>query len=89
MSGLFPFASGFHHVWSPFAEQIHAAVWERVGLSTVQGFVRQWSHEYESALYAARFPDRVRAEIVEHWAESLEISERECCFLLPAGPSFA
>lgn len=31
------------------AEEIHAAVWDRVGLENVQEFVRQWAEEYKHA----------------------------------------
>lgn len=49
MSGLLPFALNRHDVWSPFAVQIHAAVWDRVGLERVQEYVRQWWAEWQES----------------------------------------
>lgn len=47
MSGIFAFASKSHSVWSPLATRIHAVVWKHVGLSIVQGFVRQWASDLQ------------------------------------------
>jgi len=33
-------------VWSLLADKIHEAVWQRVGLEKVQGFVRQWAGDW-------------------------------------------
>ncbi len=43
MSSILPFACGHHPVWSPLANEIHAAIWDRERLEIVQGFVREWA----------------------------------------------
>jgi hypothetical protein len=45
MSGILPSASN-HPVWSPIAGEIHAVIWDRVGLKTVQGFVKEWASDW-------------------------------------------
>lgn len=45
MSGILPSASN-HPVWSPIAGEIHAVIWDRVGLEVVQGFVREWASNW-------------------------------------------
>lgn len=53
MSSILPFASGPHPVWSPVANEIHAAIWDRVGLGKVQGFVREWASDWAARFKAA------------------------------------
>lgn len=95
MSGLLPFALQPHSVWSPFAAEIHAAVWDRVGLERVQELVRCWGaalkrgplspawDAWETAWRGSTYPDRVIAEVMEHWGDSLEVDEEERRQLLP------
>jgi len=97
MAGVFTFASEPHPVWTPFAAEIHKAVWDDVGLEKVREFVHQWMKSYESAWDAASSrrcmrteqatnqpsQPRVRAEVIEHWAESLGLSEDDCSQRLP------
>lgn len=52
MSSLLPFTSGSHPVWSPMANEIHAAIWDHVGLEKVQGFVREWASGWSAGLNA-------------------------------------
>jgi len=40
MTGILPFASN-HPIWTPIAGEIHAVIWDGVGLDIVQGFVRE------------------------------------------------
>ena len=53
MSSILPFASGHHPVWSPMGNEIHAAIWDRVGLGKVQGFVREWASDWVARLNAS------------------------------------
>ena len=53
MSSILPFACGPHPVWSPMANQIHAAIWDRVGLEIVQGFVREWASDWATRANAS------------------------------------
>ncbi len=43
MLGILPFACFQNPVWTPVAREIHAAIWDRVGLEIVQGRVREWA----------------------------------------------
>ncbi len=53
MSSILPFACGHHQVWSPIANEIHAAIWDRVRLEVVQRFVRQWASDWVAKVNAA------------------------------------
>lgn len=95
MSGLLPFAPESHRVWSRFAADIHATVWDRVGVEKVREFVRCWGatlkrgplspawDAWETAGRGVKDPDRVTAEVTEHWGDSLEVDEEERRQLLP------
>ncbi len=88
MAKLFPYASEPHPVWSPLAEAIHEAVWDRVGLAIVQGFVGQWADDRDEASRKQARAEaaeriRVRIEVVDHWAESLGLPRADCYGLLP------
>ena len=95
MSGLLPFALNPHPVWSLFAAKIHAAVWDRVGVEKVREFVRCWAatmkraplspawDAWETAWRGVTDPDRVIAEVMEHWGDSLEVDGEERRQLLP------
>ena len=48
MSGILPFADVCHPIWSPVAHEIHAIIWDRVGLDVVQGFVREWASTWNA-----------------------------------------
>ncbi len=83
MSSIFPFASEHHPVWSPLAVEIHTTVWDRVGLPTVQGLVRQWADSCRRAQDAVKCRERARREYLEPWAESLGLCLDQCFDLLP------
>ncbi len=53
MSSILPFACGPHPVWSPITNEIHAAIWDCVGLGKVQGFVREWASDWAARVNAA------------------------------------
>lgn len=42
MSGILPFASN-HPIWSPIAGEIHAVIWDDVGLGKVHAFLEEWA----------------------------------------------
>lgn len=46
MARILPFASSPDPVWTPIAEEIHAAIWDRVGLGPVQEHVREWAADW-------------------------------------------
>jgi hypothetical protein len=88
MAAFFPYASESHPVWSPLAEAIHKAVWGRVGLAVVQRFVRLWADDRDEAgrrrdRAETAERNRIRAEVVDHWAESLGLPKVDCYGLLP------
>ena len=83
MASFLPFASDSDSGWVPLAQQIHEAVWDRVGLPTVQGFARQWADSYRLAKDVAGRRDDARRVFIEPWAESLGLSFHECFDLLP------
>ena len=98
MGSLLPLASEPHPAWSPFAAEIHAAVWEGVGLVKVQEYVRRWAAEY-GRLWDAWEAEREKActdnkhynpgspqvhrQVESNWSDSLGVDERECRRLLP------
>ncbi|MEZ6081213.1 MAG: hypothetical protein R3C09_28525 [Pirellulaceae bacterium] len=53
MSGILPFADVYHPIWSPVANEIHAAIWDHAGLEIVQGFVRKWASAWVAKVSAA------------------------------------
>jgi hypothetical protein len=97
MSGILPYVSAPHPVWSPLARTIHEAVWDRMGLGRVHEIVRRWAADWadrrdKSRQQAQGEWDRrwagsnapaVIASILEHWTESLEVDEGACCSFLP------
>ena len=52
MSSILPFASRPHAVWSPMANEIHAAIWD-CGLEKVQGIVQEWASDRVAQFNAA------------------------------------
>ena len=63
-----PLDSDLHNKLISLAEEIHDAVWDRMGLATVQEYVRQWAEEWQSRA------DSAAAAKEETWAayEGLE-----------------
>jgi hypothetical protein len=61
MSGILPFADVYHPIWSPVANEIHAAIWDRVGLEVVQGFVQEWASNWNAKANDAK------AKLQEPW----------------------
>lgn len=46
MSGILPFASAPHPVWTPVANEIQHVIWHLVGVGKVQGYVRDWARAW-------------------------------------------
>ena len=86
---LLPFAEKTHPVWSSFAAEIHAAVWDSVGLEKVQEFVRKWASNHQCACdeYDRLISDYHRVsdenEPKIYWSMFLGVSARRCAELLP------
>ena len=72
MSSILPFACGHHPACSPLANEIHAAVYDRVGLARVQGFVREWASDWVAQVNtaeAARQQEFARARQALHYPD--------------------
>ncbi len=66
---LFPFACETHPLWISLAEEIHAAVWDRVGLLKVQVIIRQWADEWK------RQQGELHARTLSDWKQGRDEAE--------------
>jgi len=87
VNSVLPFSETPHGKLTPLAQDIHAAVWDRVGLAKVQGFVREWASAWvaqDNAIRTTAHEEaRTTEQVLEHWSESLEITQEQCLDRLP------
>ena len=68
MSGILPFASIQNPVWTPLAREIHSAIWERVGLEVVRGYVREWATTWNGKSKASAIEHEKQNELFKNEA---------------------